>query len=478
MKKLILVFLFLSCLGLCTSYADASDWQIRNTDGWKAGAARVKITPGQPMKMAGYTDRTDPSDGTLIDLWAKALALEDSKGSRSVLVTLDLATIKKWFSDKIRDQIQSRYHLSKAQIVLNVSHTHTGPATYSPGGDSTSVYGKRAKEYTEQLGDKIVALVGTALNSLESVQIFSGNGFARFQVNRRNNLESDLTPLTTLNGPNDYSVPVIKVVNKSGKLIAVAFGYACHNTVLKGYEWSGDYAGFAQLDVEKNNPGITALFFQCCGGNMNPLPRRSVGLARQYGQTLASAVQNVLDEKMQELSPNLTTSYEEIPLPLAAPLTIDKLKELDKSELVPYWTKNGIERDIKMLQNGESLPTTYPEYPIQVWRLGNQTMIMMGGEVVIEYDIQLKQIFGNNIFVLGYSNDVMTYIPTAAMLRAGDYEGGIVQLASGLRWSLGMESFLLSHVIKLAKEAGVAVPDYLESSLQHYRYTATDTKRY
>ena len=60
----------------------------------------------------------------------------------------------------------------------------------------------------------------------------------------------------------------------SGKLRAVAFGYACHATVLVGYEWSGDYPGFAQIALEKAHPGAIALFWAGCGGDQNPLPRR------------------------------------------------------------------------------------------------------------------------------------------------------------------------------------------------------------
>ena len=69
------------------------------------------------------------------------------------------------------------------------------------------------------------------------------------------------------------------------------FGYACHPTVLDGYEWSGDYPGFAQIELEKSYPGTVAMFFQGTGADMNPLPRRTVPLAQQYGEELAAAVQ-------------------------------------------------------------------------------------------------------------------------------------------------------------------------------------------
>src|SRR6516165_3001051 len=60
---------------------------------WKAGAARLKITPDRPLWMSGYASRTKPAEGTLIDLWAKALVLEDPDGRRAACVRLDLVGI-------------------------------------------------------------------------------------------------------------------------------------------------------------------------------------------------------------------------------------------------------------------------------------------------------------------------------------------------------------------------------------------------
>src|SRR5437762_2681186 len=56
---------------------------------WKAGAARIQITPAHSVWMTGFAARTNSSTGTLQELYAKALALEDASGQRAVLVTTD-----------------------------------------------------------------------------------------------------------------------------------------------------------------------------------------------------------------------------------------------------------------------------------------------------------------------------------------------------------------------------------------------------
>ncbi|MFM7072567.1 MAG: hypothetical protein ACKO38_12325, partial [Planctomycetota bacterium] len=55
---------------------------------WRAGSARVKITPETPMWMAGYGGRDHVAEGTTSDLFAKALVLEDARGTRAAIITL------------------------------------------------------------------------------------------------------------------------------------------------------------------------------------------------------------------------------------------------------------------------------------------------------------------------------------------------------------------------------------------------------
>src|SRR5262245_8849144 len=60
---------------------------------WLAGTATRKLTPTGPIWLAGYANRTSPSNGIDIDVFAKALALDDRHGGRVIIVTLDLAAV-------------------------------------------------------------------------------------------------------------------------------------------------------------------------------------------------------------------------------------------------------------------------------------------------------------------------------------------------------------------------------------------------
>ena len=424
---------------------------------WKAGVGKADITPKMAMPMAGFASRTHSSEGTLHSIWAKALALEDSKGNKAVMISSDLLGFPKDVSDRIRDRIKSKYGLDRAQILLNSSHTHSGPVIGDALMDIYVLDNQQVesiKQYTKILEDQIVNMVGEALKNMEPAGLYAQNGVTRFQVNRRNNAANLLTQLTELQGPNDYAVPVIKVMNAKGGIKAIAFGYACHPTVLSGYDWSGDYPGFTQIELEKLYPGATALFFQSAGADQNPLPRHTVPLAKQYGKELAAAVERVLEEDMRKLPSGLITSYSELNLPLATPPTEAEYTKFIGTTTVPY-QKRWAERMRGKIRSGEKLITSYP-YPVQVWSIGDQPIVSLGGELLIEYSIKIKQMLGADAFVYGYSNDVMAYVPSSLVLKEGFYEGEshtVYGLPS--KWQVGIETRILNEVIKLSEKNGL-----------------------
>lgn len=446
MRRTVLLITFLFVFISSSTIAFSQNSQ----DEWKVGVARQNITPQYPVWMAGYANRTSPSDGKLHDIWAKAITFEDAKGMRSILVTTDLLSIPKDFSEVVKNKVKLKYGLEKSQIILSCSHTHSGPVIaralkyiYPMNSDDWKVVDK----YTNELELNILQLIDESMKSLVPAKIFTQNGIARFQVNRRNNKEAELKTTTELNGPNDYAVPVIKVEGLDKKLIAVIFGYACHPTTLALNKFSGDYPGFAQIELEKLYPGAIAMFFQGAGGDQNPLPRRTIPLAIQYGKQLASTVERVLSEDMIKQDSKLVTKYNEIDLPFDNPLPLNELKVISKkNDYEGRWAQGTID-DFK--KNGY-LIKSYP-FPISYWKLGNQELFVLGGESVIGYSIKLKEIFGNEVFVMSYANDVMGYIPTAIVLEEGGYEGDIAQRVYGLpaKWGKQTESIIIDGIRKL-----------------------------
>src|SRR5262249_49854427 len=157
-----------------------------------------------------------------------------------------------------------------------------------------------------------------SLADLQPAALAASAGTATFAVNRRANAEpavaDQIARGAALAGPIDHTVPVLAVRAADGRLRALGFGYACHHTPLAWYRWCGDYAGFAQAEVESKHPGAMAMFYTGCGADQNPLPRRSVELCRKYGQMLAAGVEQALEGQVRLLAAELKTALVEVPL--------------------------------------------------------------------------------------------------------------------------------------------------------------------
>jgi Neutral/alkaline non-lysosomal ceramidase, N-terminal len=420
-------------------------------DRWKAGTGRVVITPEQPMWMSGYAARTKPAEGKLHDLWAKALALQDRQGQRAVIITLDLCGIDRQFAAEVCTELEKKHQLKRSQIVLCVSHTHSGPVVernLAPMFFLDSERQKQVHDYTVRLRGQVVEIADQALQKLEPAVLQWGQGTATFAVNRRNNKEADVPTLREqgkLQGPVDHDVPVLAVKNSAGELTAILFGYACHATTLDDYQWSADYPGHAQIELEKRHSKATAMFVAGCGADQNPIPRRRVELAENYGQQLAAAVDEVIDGPLAGIEPDLFTVYREIDLPFA---NVPSREDLEKDrQSADKYVASRAKHLLEQIGSGRPLGKTYP-YPVQTWQLGRVVrMIWLGGEVVVDYSLRLKGELGDRNWISAYSNDVMAYIPSRRVLGEGGYEGGGAMVYYGLQspWSEEVEQLIVGE---------------------------------
>lgn len=461
LTSLFLTSLLLTSTALCNdSTVDAAvdsaavDSTVDST--WKAGAAKVAITPEEPMWMAGYASRTRPADEKLTELWAKALVLEDQDGNRGLVLTLDLVGIDRSLAHAVCESLKEQYGLQREQIAICTSHTHSGPVV---GRNLAPLHYLLLDEAQRTIVDawaakfqtQVLEVVGEAIEKLAPSNITWGSGTTTLAVNRRQNPAATVPLWRTegsLQGPSDYDVPVLAVRDADGKLIAVLFGYACHATTLSGYQWSGDYPGYAQINLEKSHPGCVALFFAGCGADQNPLPRGTVEMAEHYGQRLATAVDEiVMTSQMKPVAGALRTAYSEIDLPLDALPTRVQIELNSQSE-----NRYEVARAKMLLERidaGTPLSQTYP-YPVSAWMIGDEVQfVTLGGEVVVDYAIRLKsELAGTATWVAGYANDVMAYVPSRRVLAEGGYEGGGAMVYYGLPavWSPEIENDIVAEV--------------------------------
>ncbi|MBN9118530.1 MAG: neutral/alkaline non-lysosomal ceramidase N-terminal domain-containing protein [Planctomycetes bacterium] len=422
---------------------------------YKAGAAKKVITPTEAVWMAGYAGRTKPAEGKVHDLYAKALCLEDASGKRLVLVTTDLIGIPRALGEAVAKEVEAKHGIKRDELVLSASHTHCGPVIRENLIDMyplTKDDAAKVEAYTKKLKDDLVAVIGESLKELKPASLKYSAGKATFAMNRREPTEKGVTNGRNPKGPVDHTVPVLVAEDKDGKPIACVFGYACHNTTMGFYQWCGDYAGFAQIAVEKALPGAVAMFWTGCGADANPLPRSKIELCEQYGKELADAAVGAL-KTAKPVTGKFAAKYEKISLKFEAVPTRQQLNAdlLNKTHAI----QKRAERLLKELEANGKIADTYDHYPIQTWALGDQVLwVVLGGEVVIDYNLRLKKdvTTSRTLWVMGYANDVMSYIPSARVLKEGGYEADSSQIYYGMpgKYSPTIEDAIVGKVKELA----------------------------
>jgi len=436
MKLITLIFVGLSV------FASAAELE------WKAAATKASITPKAPMWMAGYASRNKPAEGTAQELFGKALAIEGAGGKRVVFVTLDLIGVPR----TLHTALAQRLALPPETLLLNVSHTHCGPEfrlAGKPGIFAEFGGANQAEAYGKFLEDTIAKLVTDAFTQLAPAQLSYHHARCGFAMNRRLPVESAFRNSPHPDGPVDQSVPVLRVADAAGKLRAILFGYACHNTTLSFYQWCGDYAGYAQEYLEAEHPEAVALFVEGCGGDQNPYPRGRIELAQYHGRSLATAVEAALQGPPRPITGPLQTAFADVSIDFA-PFTRATFEEEAKSK-DKYLAGHGT-RLLQRLEKEGTLPTSYA-YPVQTIRFGQSLVFIgLGGEVVVDYSLRLKrEITGMPVWVAGYCNDVMGYIPSRRVLEEGGYEGGDSMRYSNLpgRWAPTVEERIIGKVHEL-----------------------------
>lgn len=424
---------------------------------WNAGVAKVVITPSQPVWLSGYSGRDHLPDGKVHDLYAKAAAFESSDGTRLVLVTCDLGSMDPAITAVVTREVEKSHGLPRESLVLNVSHTHCAPEIAA----ERSVFHDLAPEEDAKLGDyvrdelqpKLVQVIGQALDDLQPATISISQSSAMFAKNRRFPTADGYVNRPFEDGVTDHDVPVMQIKGQAGELRGVLFGYACHNTTLAFYKFCGDYAGFAQTDVETAHPGAIALFVMGCGGDQNPYPRhgeRGLEYCREHGKELAAAVERALAGEQVQVHPPLQLASDVVSLELEPLPPIEKLEA--QADGPPGHARRKARYLLDELQSSGGVELVQ-RCPLQAARFGDELLFLFfSGETVVDYSRKSKVEFaGPMVWVAGYCNDVFAYLPSLRVLQEGGYEGrtGIVHQLTPTPFATSVEERVMGGMRRL-----------------------------
>jgi neutral/alkaline ceramidase-like enzyme len=406
-----------------------------------AGAAEVVITPPAGIDLTGYANRPSAAVGKHDDLYARALALqgEQSGGSRLALVSIDVLGFEIGDADRLRRLVEQEAGIPAAAVLLNCSHTHAGPATMALRG-----LGQRDPAYDTLLARWIAGAVRAAHDRLEPAVLRWGETQAWIGRNRREQRPDGRMVIgANEGGPYDPRVATLRLDRADGSPLAIWFSHATHPVTYgsDNVRFSADYPGAAVETVRRLAPGgsadFTALFAQGCCGDINPRRRGGGPEAQTSGRILGAAAAIAAEESTAIGAAPLAAALETLALPTLPPAVEEAraLKERHaarreelRAEGAGAYRLRQPEAMIAWADDALAAAQRPPEertlpFPVQALRLGPVAVVAMAGEVFVRIgqEIARRSPFPHTV-VLGYSNGLLGYVPTADAYPLGGYE--------------------------------------------------------
>ncbi len=366
-------------------------------EGFRAGAARIDITPPTGFALWGYAARKDtPSTGVLDPLQARALVLAVGQ-HRLALVSLDLGRAPTRASTAvIRQQVQKA---GIGTLFLVGSHTHNGPVLELDGWPTPET------SYVRTLEKKLTEVILQANRNLQPAELGFAGKAVPFNRNRHSRRPDK---------PVDPELLILRVEDRDGKAIAHAVNFAAHPTLIdnRSRQFSADYPGVLAGLVEKETQA-PCLFLQGAAGDLSPNTEQGRD-PKAFGTALAretlALIPTIRCRPLQQKA--LACRDEEMSFrsrfDLSNPLINAAFSYAFFPALVAFY-----EREYR--QGIRPRLTT----AVLDGRIG---FVGVSGEVFCGHSLHLKKRARlDALFFLGYCNDYHQYFPTIEAAAEGGY---------------------------------------------------------
>lgn len=408
------------------------------------GYCDIIITPPSSMVQAGFQNRNDfgtGNSGVMDELFARALSLKYEK-EELLIVTLDLCMINIDTADAIKERIYVKTGIPKGNIMICVSHTHSGPSVMKHVNkdavtETDSVIIKRIDTYLEDITDKIVTISAQAQYDNYKAKLYSATYRAYLGYNRRYIMKDEngiptvkmlynlwQHPGHDTNGVVDPDIPVFMIervneegydsyLNQNGVDRIVLFSVPIHPVVMgSGNRYiSADYPGAARSCIEELlGQGTKAMFMLGACGNVNPILscQNNPKALKIFGGAVGCGVVTALVRRKK--------------------VEVDGLKSVIEN--------------IKLKENAgcERITT-------QVFKIGKAAIAAVSNECFTELGIEIRKKSGlEHVIVATNTNGGHGYVPTReAWEIGGGYE---VPIAEKIGFDEGLLERMTGMVVK------------------------------
>jgi len=429
----------------------------------RCGFAQCDITPAPYESFQdGYGGRMSPATAVRDNTYAKVCSIE-SEGDRFVIISVDVCGFDPYLSTVIKDTIKYYAGIPEDKVALCATHTHTGPAC----GVLASV--PKNMIYWYKSAEAIAKAVKAAIDN-------ETDGAFEFKL-----CDKPLVTIYNRVGREycDKRVRIAVFTDTEKNIKGVIANGSSHPTVLGDMMISADYPGILTRNMGVAYPGVPVVYLNGRGGDTNPQYREKLPkeyLVEKLGKELADSVEDgiknlsgkVCEDYDLSSAYNLETiprkefnSYEEYDALIAEQYQryFDNTNPVTKRCVIPEieWLK--MCRD--MVKEGKKSEI---KAPLQVLKLSDKCifafipfeLLCVTGNTVEEKLVEMG-FERESVFVIGYANQVLSYLAAVEHFDKGGYDiGGAIGAAS--HWynvpdcSKETEGAVIDGIIKLAEK--------------------------
>ncbi len=432
----------------------------------KVGYSRVNVNPPLGIGVAGYYIPRF-AKGILDDIEVRALVLE-CNDKRIALLSLDVCGVGEEIFTSWFEKIEKETGISKENIFLSATHTHTGPQLEANGRYDADL--NVIEDYVDFFGTRIADAVKLAIDDLKNSKMGYIVGYApeRVAYIRRYKMKDGTTftcpPIDDPNidhpiGELDQRVNVLRFDREDAESI-VLVNYGLHADTTNGELLSADWPFWMAKTLDKALDGVKCIFFNGAEGDVgstNVHPKdgdmndteisfdnemKSPGMARFVGRALAGTVLQVYDKVKYVDVDDIDIMRKDILTPSNMPKEEDmplarKYKELHESgrdDEIPYKAMQlttVVAEAIRMcnLENG---PEAFNVRLTGV-KIGPVAMLGIPGEPFTEIGVKIKEAEGWELIMpCALTNGNIGYFPNKHAYDEGGYEARTSRFKTGV----------------------------------------------
>ncbi len=431
----------------------------------KVGVGRDVITPPIGTILFGYAPGR-PAEAVGDDLYATVAAFEYGD-TRSIVIAFDVCTCPPIICGVIRSAVEKETGVPYKNIIVNTSHTHSGPNTT----EKRTGWGEGNHDFMyNTMLPKAVSAARTAVDSLRPALFGVGVTDSYVAANRREVAPGGEIVLGQCPwGLMDKEMTVMSFKDaESGEMILNMIHYSAHATASGANpEITRDWPG-AMKDVVEREVGGVALFLAgsngetgpCCpNGETTQSYEVAIELGKKAGHDAVRAWRSIKEWRnapMSVTNGDVRVPYDPLPPKETA---LAELKRLGSEEKLISEERF---REINELVRWEDIIKEYESgdikshyvFPQSILAIGNTAIVPFQFEMFIEMTLRLRRYSKfSHTLCLSNSNGSLAYLPSQDQICRGGYEIWQFRYANTYKMVDDADNYMVSENLKILDEA-------------------------